>query len=54
MFTQMFFDLLSLVGIVILLGIGIIAIVAVMAIVIITVNAVKSTLDENKEETKHE
>jgi hypothetical protein len=54
MFTQMFFDLLSLVGIVILLGIGIIAIVAVMAIVIITVNAVKSTLHENKEETKHE
>lgn len=50
----MFFDLLSLVGIVILLGIGIIAIVAVMAIVIITVNAVKSTLHENKEETKHE
>lgn len=54
MFTQMFFDLLSLVGIVILLGIGIIAVVAVMAIVIITVNAVKSTLHENKEETKHE
>lgn len=54
MFTQMFFDLLSLVGIVILLGIGIIAIVAVMAIVIITVNAVKSTLHENKEESKHE
>ena len=50
----MFFDLLSLVGIVILLGIGIIAVVAVMAIVIITVNAVKSTLHENKEETKHE
>lgn len=54
MFTQMFFDLLSLVGIVILLGIGIIAIVAVMAIVIITVNAVKSVLHETKEETKHE
>ena len=54
MFTQMFFDLLSLVGIVILLGIGIISVVAVMAIVIITVNAVKSTLHENKEETKHE
>ena len=54
MFTQMFFDLLSLVGIVILLGIGIIAIVAVMSIVIITVNAVKSTLHENKEDTKHE
>lgn len=54
MFTQMFFDLLSLVGIVILLGIGIIAVVAVMAIVIITVNAVKSTLHETKEETKHE
>ena len=50
----MFFDLLSLVGIVILLGIGIISVVAVMAIVIITVNAVKSTLHENKEETKHE
>lgn len=50
----MFFDLLSLVGIVILLGIGIIAIVAVMSIVIITVNAVKSTLHENKEDTKHE
>ena len=54
MFTQMFFDLLSLVGIVILLGIGIIAVVAVMAIVVITVNAVKSALHENKEETKHE
>lgn len=54
MFTQMFFDLLSLVGIVILLGIGIIAIVAVMAIVIITVNAVKSVLHENKEDANHE
>ena len=48
MFTQMFFDLLSLVGIVILLGIGIISVTAVMA------NAVKSTLHENKEDTKHE
>lgn len=54
MFTQMFFDLLSLVGIIILLGIGIISVVAVMAIVVITVNAVKSALHENKEETKHE
>lgn len=54
MFTQMFLDLLALIGIVILLGIGIISVVAVMAIVIITVNAVKSTLHENKEETKHE
>lgn len=54
MFTQMFYDLLTLVGIIILLGIGIIAVVAVMAIVIITVNAVKSVLHENKEETKHE
>lgn len=54
MFTQMFFDLLSLVGIIILLGIGIISVVAVMAVVIITVNAVKSALHENKEETKHE
>ena len=54
MLTQMFLDLLALIGIVILLGIGIISVVAVMAIVIITVNAVKSTLHENKEETKHE
>lgn len=54
MFTQMFFDLLTLVGIIILLCIGIIAVVAVMAIVIVTVNAVKSALHENKEETKHE
>ena len=54
MFTQMFFDLLSLVGIVILLGIGIISVVAVMSVVIITVNAVKSVLHENKEATKHE
>lgn len=54
MFTQMFYDLLTLVGIIILLGIGIISVVAVMAIVVITVNAVKSALHENKEETKHE
>ena len=54
MFTQMFFDLLSLVGIVILLGIGIIAVVAVMTVIILTVNAVKSVLHETKEETKHE
>lgn len=54
MFTQMFFDLLTLVGIIILLGIGIISVVAVMAVVILTVNAVKYALHENKEETKHE
>lgn len=54
MFTQMFLDLLALIGIVILLGIGIIAVVAVITAIIITVNAVKSTLHENKEETKHE
>ena len=54
MFTQMFYDLLTLVGIIILLGIGIISVTAVMAIVVITVNAVKSALHENKEETKHE
>lgn len=54
MFTQMFFDLLAIVGIVILLGIGIIAVVAVMTVIILTVNAVKSALHENKEETKHE
>ena len=50
----MFFDLLTLVGIIILLGIGIIAVVAVMTVIILTVNAVKSALHENKEETKHE
>lgn len=54
MFTQMFYDLLTLVGIIILLGIGIISVVAVMAIVVITVNAVKSALHENKEDTNHE
>ena len=54
MFTQMFFDLLALIGIVILLGIGIIAVVAVTTVIILTVNAVKSTLHETKEETKHE
>ena len=54
MFTQMFFDLLTLVGIIILLGIGIIAVVAVMTAIILTVNAVKSVLHETKEETKHE
>lgn len=54
MFTQMFFDLLSLVGIIILLGIGIISVVAVMSVVIVTVNAVKSVLHENKEDTNHE
>lgn len=54
MFTQMFFDLLTLVGIIILLGIGIIAVVAVMTVIILTVNAVKSVLHENKEDTKHE
>lgn len=54
MFTQMFLDLLAIVGIVILLGIGIIAVVAVMTVIILTVNAVKSALHENKEGTKHE
>ena len=54
MFTQMFFDLLTLVGIIILLGIGIIAVVAVMTVIILTVNAVKSVLHEIKEENKHE
>ena len=54
MFTKMFFDLLTLVGIIILLGIGIIAVVAVMTVIILTVNAVKSVLHETKEETKHE
>ena len=54
MFTQMFLDLLTLVGIIILLGIGIIAVVAVMTVIILTVNAVKSVLHETKEETKHE
>lgn len=54
MLTQMFLDLLALIGIIILLGIGIIAVVAVMTVIILTVNAVKSTLHENKEETKHE
>ena len=54
MFTQMFLDLLALIGIVILLGIGIIAVVAVMTVIILTVNAVKSVFHENKEETKHE
>ena len=54
MFTQMFLDLLTLVGIIILLGIGIIAVVAVMTAIILTVNAVKSVLHETKEETKHE
>lgn len=54
MFTKMFYDLLTLVGIIILLGVGIISVVAVMAVIIVTVNAVKSVLRENKEETKHE
>ena len=54
MLTQMFLDLLALVGIIILLGIGIIAVVAFMTVIILTVNAVKSVLHENKEETKHE
>ena len=54
MFTQMFYDLLTLVGIIILLGIGIISVVAVMAVVIVTVNAVKYALHENKEDTNHE
>ena len=50
----MFFDLLTLVGIIILLGIGIIAVVAVMTVIILTVNAVKSVFHEMKEDTKHE
>ena len=54
MFTQMFLDLLALIGIVILLGIGIIAVVAVMTVIILTVNAVKSVFHEMKEDTKHE
>ena len=54
MFTQMFFDLLAIVGIAILLGIGIIVAITVMTVIILTVNAVKSVLRENKEETKHE
>lgn len=54
MFTKMFYDLLTLVGIIILLGVGIISVVAVMAVIIVTVNAVKSVLHETKEDTKHE
>jgi hypothetical protein len=54
MLTQMFLDLLALIGIVILLGIGIIAVVAVMTVIILTVNAVKSVFHEMKEDTKHE
>ena len=54
MFTQMFLDLLAIVGIVILLGIGIIVAIAVMTAIILTVNAVKAVLHETKEETKHE
>ena len=54
MLTQMFLDLLALIGIVILLGIGIIAVVAVMTVIILTVNAVKSVFHEIKEDTKHE
>lgn len=54
MLTQMFLDLLALIGIVILLGIGIIAVVAVMTVIILTVNAVKSVFHEIKEENKHE
>ena len=54
MLTQMFLDLLALVGITILLGIGIIVAITVITAIILTVNAVKSVLHENKEETKHE
>ena len=54
MFTQMFLDLLAIVGIVILLGLGIIVAIAVMTAIILIVNAVKSVLHETKEETKHE
>lgn len=54
MFAQMFLDLLAIVGIVILLGIGIIVAITVMTAIILTVNAVKSVLHKNKEETKHE
>ena len=54
MLTQMFLDLLTLVGIIILLGIGIISVVAVMTVIILTVNAVKSVFHEMKEDTKHE
>ena len=54
MFTQMFLDLLAIVGIVILLGIGIIVAIAVMTAIILTVNAVKSVFHEMREDTKHE
>ena len=54
MLTQMFLDLLALIGIAILLGIGIIVTIAVITAIILTVNAVKSVLHETKEETKHE
>ena len=54
MLTQMFLDLLALVGITILLGIGIIVAIAVITAIILTVNAVKSVLHEIKEDTKHE
>lgn len=54
MLTQMFLDLLALVGIAILLGIGIIVTITVITAIILTVNAVKSVLHETKEETKHE
>lgn len=54
MLTQMFLDLLALVGIAVLLGIGIIVVITVITAIILTVNAVKSVLHETKEETKHE
>lgn len=55
MFIQMFLDLLTLVGIAILLGIGIITVMTVISAVVLIVNAVKYTLHEKKEDdTNHE
>lgn len=54
MLTQMFLDLLALVGIIILLGIGIIAVITVVIVVVLMANAAKSTLHEHKEDAKHE
>ena len=54
MFIQMFLDLLTLVGIAILLGIGIITVIIVMSVVVLILNAIKNTLQEKKEDDNNE
>ncbi len=54
MLTQMFLDLLALIGIIILLGIGVVTVITVVIVVALMTSAARVALHEKKEDTKHE